>query len=125
MIRRADPASSAAVRYRGNDPALDRPLQSVADRISAGEPFSSSRGKTKFVKGAAIHHWNGSLGGICRMSRIVHPPAHEHRNLRQPLERGEKMLFDLLDGELDHAWEIYIQPHLNGLSPYLDRKSVF
>lgn len=27
------------------------------------------------------------------------------------------MLFDLLDRELDPAWEIYIQPHLNGLRP--------
>jgi hypothetical protein len=51
------------------------------------------------------------------MSRIVHPPVHEHHKLRQPLERGEKMLFDLLDRELDPAWEIYIQPHLNGLRP--------
>jgi hypothetical protein len=32
------------------------------------------------------------------------------------MERGEKMLFDLLDRELD-PWEIYIQPHLNGLRP--------
>ncbi|KPH67146.1 nuclease-related domain-containing DEAD/DEAH box helicase [Novosphingobium sp. ST904] len=51
------------------------------------------------------------------MSRIVHPPVHEHDNLRQPMQPGEQMLFNLLDRELDPAWEIYIQPHLNGLRP--------
>lgn len=30
---------------------------------------------------------------------------------------GERKLFDLFDTELDPDWEIYIQPHLNGLRP--------
>lgn len=51
------------------------------------------------------------------MTRIVYPPVHEHHRLRQPLERGENMLLDLFSRELDPAWEIYIQPHLNGLRP--------
>ena len=51
------------------------------------------------------------------MSRIVDPPLHVLDSLRQPLTSGERRVFDLLDHELDEAWEIYLQPHLNGLRP--------
>lgn len=51
------------------------------------------------------------------MVRIVHPPKSEHGRLRQLLTSGEQRLFDLLDAFLDPLWEIYIQPHLNGLRP--------
>lgn len=51
------------------------------------------------------------------MSRIVHPPKDQLEKLRQPMTPGEKMVFDVLDGQLDEEWEIYIQPHLNGLRP--------
>lgn len=51
------------------------------------------------------------------MSRVIHPPKNEHDYLRQPLTNGEHKLFALFDAMLDPAWEIYIQPHLNGLKP--------
>jgi hypothetical protein len=51
------------------------------------------------------------------MSRIVDPPRYELDSLRQPLTAGERRVFELLDRELDEAWEIYLQPHLNGLRP--------
>lgn len=51
------------------------------------------------------------------MLRTVHPPRDQLHKLRQPMTRGEKMVFDLLDHQLDAAWEIYVQPHLNGLRP--------
>lgn len=51
------------------------------------------------------------------MSRIVDPPRHVLESLKQPLTPGERRVFDLLDRELDEAWEIYLQPHLNGLRP--------
>lgn len=51
------------------------------------------------------------------MSRIVDPPRNVLDSLRQPLTAGERRVFDLLDRELDEAWEIYLQPHLNGLRP--------
>lgn len=51
------------------------------------------------------------------MPRIIEPPKAEHPYLRQPMTPGEQRLFDLLDGSLAPDWEIYIQPHLNGLRP--------
>ena len=51
------------------------------------------------------------------MSRIVHPPKTDHPHLRQPMTPGEQRLFELFDNSLDSQWEIYIQPHLNGLRP--------
>lgn len=51
------------------------------------------------------------------MLRTVHPPTDQFDRLRQPMTRGERMVFDLLDRELDEEWEIYSQPHLNGLRP--------
>ena len=51
------------------------------------------------------------------MSRIVSPPRNQLHKLRQSLTRGEKLVFELFDTCLDEEWEIYIQPHLNGLRP--------
>lgn len=51
------------------------------------------------------------------MPRIVEPPRCELDNLRQPLTAGERLVFDQLDRELDEPWEIYLQPHLNGMRP--------
>ncbi|KHL24116.1 hypothetical protein PK98_15650 [Croceibacterium mercuriale] len=51
------------------------------------------------------------------MTRTVHPPKDQFDRLRQPLTLGERIVFDTLDGNLDEEWEIYVQPHLNGLRP--------
>lgn len=51
------------------------------------------------------------------MPRFVSPPANAFHNLRQPLTDGERIVFDLFDAHLPIGWEIYIQPHLNGLRP--------
>jgi hypothetical protein len=51
------------------------------------------------------------------MSRIVHPPRAALQSLRQPLTEGEKAVFELFDRKLPAKWEIYIQPHMNGLRP--------
>ncbi len=51
------------------------------------------------------------------MSRIVSPPISEFGNLRQKLEPGELQVFNLFNSLLPIDWEIYIQPHLNGLRP--------
>lgn len=50
-------------------------------------------------------------------SRFISPPRSELGKLRQPLTPGEKKVFHFFDEHLDPAWEIYIQPHLNGLRP--------
>lgn len=47
----------------------------------------------------------------------MHPPRCEHHRLRQPMTAGEQKLLDLFDDALDLDWEIYVQPHLNGLRP--------
>ena len=38
-------------------------------------------------------------------------------SLRQPLTAGERQVVDLFERRLPPGWEIYIQPHLNGLRP--------
>lgn len=51
------------------------------------------------------------------MPRVVSPPRNQLHKLRQPLTQGEKLVFELFDACLAEEWEIYIQPHLNGLRP--------
>lgn len=50
-------------------------------------------------------------------TRVVHPPKSDLEKLRQPLTLGEKIVFEIFDEALDPEWEIYLQPHLNGLRP--------
>jgi hypothetical protein len=51
------------------------------------------------------------------MARIIDPPRHQWGKLLTPLTDGERRLIDLFDAELQPDWEIYVQPHLNGLRP--------
>jgi len=51
------------------------------------------------------------------MARFVSPPVSEFDKLRQPLTAGERLVFEFFDKHLVEDWEIYIQPHLNGLRP--------
>jgi hypothetical protein len=51
------------------------------------------------------------------MSRTVSPPVEELDRLRQPLQKGERKVFELFHRLLPEAWEIYLQPRLNGLCP--------
>lgn len=49
--------------------------------------------------------------------RIIYPPMAELPRLRQPLTAGEARVLDLFSRHLPQDWEIYVQPHLNGLRP--------
>jgi len=51
------------------------------------------------------------------LSRFVSPPIDQFDKLRQPLTDGERIVFDLFNAHLSFEWEIYLQPHLNGLRP--------
>lgn len=51
------------------------------------------------------------------MERLVSPSIEHLDSLRQPLTAGERLVFDLFNETLAPEWEIYIQPHLNGLRP--------
>lgn len=51
------------------------------------------------------------------MTRTISPPRADLKSLRQPLEEGEWRIFEFFDAHLPEKWEIYIQPHLNGLRP--------
>ena len=51
------------------------------------------------------------------MIRIIDPPRDEFDQLPSPLTDGERKVIDLLDEQLPAEWEIYVQPHLNGLRP--------
>ena len=52
-----------------------------------------------------------------RSKRTIYPPLAEQNRLRQPLTTGEKRVLALFDQQLPPDWEIYVQPHLNGLRP--------
>lgn len=51
------------------------------------------------------------------MKRKIYPPISELNNLKQPLTSGERKVLDVFDQNLAPEWEIYLQPHLNGLKP--------
>ena len=51
------------------------------------------------------------------MNRFVLPPESQFTKLRTPLEPGELLIFDFFNKYLSPEWEIYVQPHLNGLRP--------
>lgn len=49
--------------------------------------------------------------------RVVSPPLTDIDRLRQPLTDGERFVLEYFLATLPQSWEIYIQPHLNGLRP--------
>ena len=49
--------------------------------------------------------------------RVIDPPMAALSSLRQPLNDGERKVLDWFLEILPTGWEIYIQPHLNGLRP--------
>jgi hypothetical protein len=49
--------------------------------------------------------------------RRIEPPVPEHDRLRQPLTSGEQAVLEFFHRLLPEEWEIYLQPHLNGLRP--------
>ena len=51
------------------------------------------------------------------MAGLIYPDRDELQRSHQPLTQGEWLVLDLLDSLLDDRWEIYPQPHLNGLRP--------
>lgn len=50
-------------------------------------------------------------------TRFIDPPLQELDRLRQPLTEGERRVLDWFMEILPSGWEIYVQPHLNGLRP--------
>jgi hypothetical protein len=51
------------------------------------------------------------------MARIIDPPREQQDELSTPLTDGERRVIDIFDAILQPDWEIYVQPHLNGLRP--------
>lgn len=51
------------------------------------------------------------------VDRVVVPPLSDLGKLRQPLTAGEHGVLQWFLEILPPSWEIYIQPHLNGLRP--------
>ncbi|MYC77473.1 AAA family ATPase [Candidatus Poribacteria bacterium] len=51
--------------------------------------------------------------------RIIDPPEDQWNRLPTPLTPGEREVFELFKEVLPLEWEMYIQPHLNGLRPDL------
>ncbi len=49
--------------------------------------------------------------------RIISPPREDWSDLPTPLTRGERQVAEFFDKYLPQGWEIYVQPHLNGLQP--------
>lgn len=53
------------------------------------------------------------------MARIIAPPTPSFDSLRNPLTEGERKVIEMFDERLSPQWELYVQPHLNGLRPDL------
>lgn len=53
------------------------------------------------------------------MPRVIDPPRSAFGRLPTKLTAGELQVIDLFDGHLTPSWEMYVQPHLNGLRPDL------
>ena len=51
--------------------------------------------------------------------RIIDPPKDQWNRLPTLLTPGEDKIYNLFDNSLSLEWEMYIQPHLNGLRPDL------
>lgn len=51
------------------------------------------------------------------MARVIQPPLDQLPNLPTPLTEGERQVLELFNTQLSESWEIYVQPHLNGLRP--------
>ena len=51
--------------------------------------------------------------------RIIDPPKDQWDRLPTPFTFGEEKTYNLFDNALSLEWEVYIQPHLNGLRPNL------
>jgi hypothetical protein len=51
------------------------------------------------------------------MARVIDPPRGQFDKLLTPLTDGERRVIDLFDATLQPEWEMYVQPHLNGLRP--------
>lgn len=49
--------------------------------------------------------------------RLIEPPRAILDKLRPPLNPAERLALDCLDRLLPPEWELYVQPHLNGLRP--------
>jgi len=51
------------------------------------------------------------------MARVIQPPLDQLPNLPARLTEGERQVLELFNTQLPESWEIYVQPHLNGLRP--------
>lgn len=78
---------------------------------SAVQEKSQDRKPTPQIRGGANEVLNSCSG------HIVEPPLNELDRLPTPLEIGERKVLEFFLECLSSDWEIYIQPHLNGLRP--------
>ena len=49
--------------------------------------------------------------------RVISPERRSLSQIRTPLTNGERMVIEFFDRTLGEGWEIYVQPHMNGLRP--------
>jgi uncharacterized protein YjbI with pentapeptide repeats len=67
--------------------------------------------RTKFPNGFRPRYYD------FKKVRIISPGWEDLDFLRTPLNYGEKQVLNFFDENLSEEWEIYVQPHLNGLRP--------
>jgi hypothetical protein len=51
------------------------------------------------------------------LNRVISPERRALSQLRTPLTTGELFVVEFFDRTLPQGWEIYVQPHMNGLRP--------
>lgn len=63
-------------------------------------------------------NFDRGLFGVFAMTRVIEPALSRLEFLPTPLNDGERRVLEFFDRYLPEGWEIYVQPHLNGLQPY-------
>src|SRR5690606_30014743 len=66
--------------------------------------------------GGRLGHEAHSRGGPA-VKRKISPPLNEIERLRTPLTSGERLVLNVFHERLPDGWEVYVQPHMNGLRP--------
>ena len=57
------------------------------------------------------------MAGDRTSGRLIVPSRDELDRLPTPLTTGERTVLDFFDEHLPDGWEIYYNPHLNGVRP--------
>jgi hypothetical protein len=113
----ADTRRPTVAHQTSNDPPI--PFQLDADPNGASPAVRPARSIGRYTAAGRTDAPLSCPNVRLNSKRIIDPPLEEIKagRLRTPLNSGEMCVLDFFDNRLPLEWEIYVQPHLNGLRP--------